>query len=89
MEILNKPIEMISICSVNGDLRPIRFRFEDESHHPRIVRIQEILSTKESLQLGIQSFLYLCHAVTGERDLLFELRYIVKSHSWVLYRIIY
>lgn len=89
MEILNKPIEMISFCGTDGALRPIRFRYEDEGHHPRIVRIREILSTKESQQLGIQSFLYLCRAMMAGRDQLFELRYTVKSHSWVLYRVMY
>ena len=87
MEIVNKPIEMISFCGTNGDLRPLRFRYEDEAHHPRIVRVREIISSRESQLLGLTSFLYLCRAMVSGKDQLFELRYTVKNHNWVLYRV--
>lgn len=89
MEILNKPIEMIALCGLNGELRPLRFRYEDVGHHPQVVHIREIISTKESLQVGIQSFYYLCRATLQEKEQLFELRYTVKNHSWTLHRVVY
>ena len=88
MEIINRPIEMISFCAANGELKPLRFRYEGYGHHTRIVRVREILSAKESALVGIQSFLYLCRAMVDGRDQLFELRYMVKDHSWVLYRML-
>ncbi len=89
MEILNKPIEMISFCGTDGDLRPLRFRYEDDAHHTRVVRIGEILSTKLSTQVGLESYLFLCRAFMEGREQMFELRYGVKAHHWVLYRVLF
>lgn len=85
---LNIPIQMISVCDVDGELRPLRFRFEDAEHRLRVVKVAEILVSKELNYVGVQCFQYLCRAVSNERELLFELRYAVRAHQWTLYRLI-
>ena len=79
---------MISVCDVDGEIRPLRFRFEDDTHHIITVTIQEIVVVKEINYVGIQSYLYVCKAVIDNIIKLFELRYTIKSHRWVLFRII-
>ena len=87
-EALNQPIQMISVCDIDGEIRPLRFRFEDQTHHIITVTIQEVMVVKEINYVGIQSYLYICKAVIGSMLQLFELRYTIKSHRWVLFRMI-
>ncbi|MDO4582453.1 MAG: hypothetical protein Q4B96_07735 [Bacillota bacterium] len=84
MAALNLPIQMISVCDADGRISPLRFRLADET----VVRIGEVLAAKEQNYAGAHCFSYICRAVSGGRELLFELRYAVRSHQWTLYRII-
>ena len=86
MESLNLPIEMISLCALDGQLRPLRFRYEDEQHDLRVVRIDEVLSANAVSYVGVQRYIYLCRAQYGGKQLVFELSYTVKTHSWTLSR---
>ena len=88
MTALNKPIQMICVCDVDGELRPLRFRFEDDEHCVHTVKVSEVLVAKELNYVGTQSFLYVCKALAGDREIMFELRYAVKAHKWVLFRYI-
>ena len=40
MEKINSPVDVISVCSANGDIRPLRLRMETKDH--RLLRIDEI-----------------------------------------------
>ena len=46
MEQTIRPIDVISVCSADGELRPLRFRMEDEQHCLLRVDIDEIISIK-------------------------------------------
>ncbi|MCR4963239.1 MAG: hypothetical protein K6B40_05095 [Firmicutes bacterium] len=85
---LNQPVQMLSLHDVDGRLQPLRFRYEDERHVLHTVSIQEILSAKEIYYAGIQGLQYLCRADISHRERLFELRYLIKSHRWILSRMI-
>lgn len=86
MDVLNLPVEMISTCSREGTIRPVRFRLEAEDKSLVIVRLRRIESVRENLYVGVEAFQYLCRAELGGRERLFELRYTVRTHRWVLYR---
>ena len=86
MKTLNLPVEMISICSVDGQLRPLRFRFEDESHRIFTIKIAEILVSRELNYAGCQNYQYTCRAELDDKARLFDLRYAVKAHKWTLFR---
>ena len=88
MQALNMPIEMISLASVDGELKPLRFRYEDSRHQLHTVHIKEILVTKEINFVGVQSYLFVCKAILRDKELLFELRYTIKNHRWVLFRML-
>jgi len=88
MQPLNLPIEMISFCSIDGRLRPLRFRFEDSEHQLHTIHILEILSEKELIYVGRPGRQYLCRATVGHQEKVFELRYAVKDHRWLLFRML-
>ena len=58
MEQLNSPVDVISVCSANGEIRPLRLRLEAEDHRLLRVDIDEIISNKniqyvEALYFGV------------------------------------
>ena len=83
------PIDVISMCSANGDIWPLRFRMEDEDHQLLRVDIDEVISCKPIQYVGIEAKIFLCRAVVRGKNTLFELRYTIRSHSWCLLRKVY
>ena len=85
---LNTPVQMLSVCDVDGRLRPLRFRYEDGQHQLQTVQVREVLVARELSYVGLQVYQYVCKAACNGLELLFELRYTVRTHRWVLYRMI-
>lgn len=83
------PVDVISVCSAAGDIRPLRMRIEDESHQLLRVDIDEIVSMKEVQYVGIEAHVFLCRATVQERPWLFELKYTIRTHTWCLTRKVY
>jgi len=83
------PVDVISMCSAAGDIRPLRIRMEDEQHQLLRIDIEEIISTKEIQYVGIEATVYLCRATVREKKWLFELKYTIRSHTWCLLRKVY
>ena len=83
------PVDMIAMHSANGDIHPLRFRMEDEQHQLLRIDIEEIISSKTVLYVGIEAQIFLCKATVQGRKWLFELRYTIRSHSWCLLRKVY
>lgn len=89
MEQKNKPVDVISVCSAAGEIRPLRLRMEDEHHQLLRVDIDEVISVKEIQYVGIEAHVFLCRATVGQREWVFELRYTIRTHSWCLLRKVY
>lgn len=79
-------MDVISLCSANGDIRPLRLRMEDEEHALLRVDIGEIISVKEIQYAGIEAYVYLCRATVEGRRWLFELKYTIRTHTRRLQR---
>lgn len=85
----NQPIDVISVCSANGDIRPLRMRIEDEQHQLLRVDIDEIISVKPIQFVGIEAQIFLCKARVAGKQWLFELKYTIRTHSWCFFRRVY
>ena len=83
------PVDVICVCSADGDIRPLRFRMEDEEHRLLRIDIEEIISFRDVQFVGIEARIFLCRATVGQRKWLFELRYTIRSHNWCLLRKVY
>lgn len=84
-----RPVDVISMCSANGQIRPLRFRMEDEDHQLLRVDIDEIISSRHIQYVGIEAQIFLCSAVVNGKRWLFELKYTIRSHCWCLLRKVY
>ena len=89
MEMKNAPVDVISVCSASGEIRPLRLRLEDEQHGLLRVNIAEVVSIKQIQYVGVEAQIFLCRAWVAEREWLFELKYTIRSHSWCLMRKVY
>ena len=82
----NQPVDVISVCSANGDIKPLRLRMEDEEHQLLRVDIHEIISMKPIQFVGIEAQVFLCKSIVQGKEWLFELKYTIRTHSWCLLR---
>ena len=83
------PVDVISVCSACGEIRPLRFRMEDENHMLLRVDIDEVISVHAIQYVGIEAYIFLCRATVEGRRWLFELKYTIRSHTWCLHRKVY
>ena len=80
------PVDVISMCSAGGDIRPLRLRLEDEGHQLLRVDIDEVISVRYIQYVGIEAQIFLCRATVQGQRWLFELKYTIRTHSWCLMR---
>lgn len=80
------PIDVISICSACGEIRPLRLRLEDEEHRLLRIDVDEVISVKHIQYVGIEAQIFLCRVSVDGRKRIMELRYSIRSHSWSLMR---
>ncbi len=85
----NKPVDVISMCSAGGELRPLRLRMEDEEHQLLRIDIDEIINMRPIQYVGIEAQIFLCKAMVKGKQWLFELKYTIRTHSWCIQRRIY
>ena len=80
------PVDVISMCSANGDILPLRLRMEDEDHQLLRIDIEEVVSSKKIQYVGIEAHVFLCRANVRGKQWLFELKYTIRTHCWCLFR---
>ena len=83
------PVDVICAYSASGEIRPLRFRMEDEERRLLRIDIDEIISCREVQYVGIEAQIFLCRATVNSKNALFELKYTIRSHSWCLLRKVY
>ena len=86
MEQNNRPVDVISICSADGEIRPLRLRIETEEHNLLRVDIDEVVSMKPIQFVGIEAQVFLCRATVFGKQWLFELKYTIRTHNWCFVR---
>lgn len=82
MEVHKYPVDVIAMYSAEGEIRPLRLRLENEAAQPLRIDIDEIVSVKQISYVGIEAQVFLCRATVWGRQWLFELKYLIRSHSW-------
>ena len=85
----NKPVDVISMCSADGEIRPLRLRMEDEEHQLLRIDIEEIVSMKPIQYAGVEAQIFLCKATGQGKVWMFELKYTIRTHNWCLFRRVY
>ena len=89
MKITQHPVDVIAVCSANGDIKPLRLRMEDEEHQLLRIDIHEIISMKPIQFVGIEAQVFLCKSIVQGKEWLFELKYTIRTHTWCILRKVY
>ena len=80
------PVDVISVCTADGQIRPLRMRMEDRAQQLLRVDIDEVVSVRRIEYVGAECLVYLCRATVFHRNWMFELRYMIRTHNWHLLR---
>ena len=80
------PVDVICICAADGEIRPLRVRMQGEKTEQIRVDIEEVLNQKEIPYRGAESHIFLCRARGRDGEMVLELKYSFRSHSWLLLR---
>lgn len=78
------PVDVISVCTAAGEIRPLRLRVEDPAQEKIRIDIDEVLKVQEITYTGVEAHIFLCRGRAADREMLFELKYTFRSHSWCL-----
>lgn len=80
------PVDVISVCSAAGEIRPLRIRLADENRQLLRINIDEVLDVQEIRHVGAEASIFLCRAKVWDRLWTFELKYSLRSHTWCMLR---
>ncbi len=83
------PVDVISLCSAEGEIRPIRLRMTEGEHASQRIDIEEIVKVWEIPYAGVEASVFRCRAKAGGQELMVELKYTFRSHTWCLLRRLY
>lgn len=79
-----RPVDVICVCSAEGEIRPLRIRLEDERRELIRIDIEEVVSRKEIPYIGAEATIFWCRGVLWGRCCLLELKYSMRCHTWYL-----
>lgn len=80
------PVDVISMCSAEGEIRPLRLRMLDGEQQMQRIDIEEVVKAWEIPYAGVEAHVFQCRAKTAGQELMLELKYTFRSHSWCLLR---
>ena len=87
MKIVSKPIRMIAVFWPNKNPIPYKFKIQDEDGLMQTIKIDKILYSYTNRMAGIDSIIYECQSLIRGTDMRYELKYLIASCQWLLYKI--
>ncbi len=76
------PVDVISMCSTEGEIRPLRLRLRDEEEALVRVDVEQVVKIRQIPYVGMEAQIFLCRATVHGRPWMFELKYSFRSHVW-------
>ncbi len=79
-----RPVDVISICNVEGEILPLRIQFLDDTGQLLRLHIRQARQVREITHVGVEAAVFQCSAWVHDRDLRFQLQYSFRNHTWHL-----
>lgn len=86
MKAINKPVEMISWSSADGEVKPIKFKIEDDDG-VKTIKVGQIIRVDKIKLSGKTVLCYTCTSTVDDIERLYELRFFPETMQWVIYKI--
>lgn len=81
---LHMPVDVNATFNVQGKIKPIYIRLEDEEHVLQTYKIENIVYSREENFAGVPTLIYCCNIRVGDCMQMINIKYHVKTHQWVL-----
>jgi hypothetical protein len=82
MKVVSKKIEVIAYFDIDGSIKPIKFRIEENDTY-KVIKIEKIIST----QLEDRILIFKCSSIISDREVIFEIKYDIENFTWILWKI--
>lgn len=86
MKVVAKKIEMIAYFDKDGKVKPLRFRLEEDDANT-VVKINKIITIDSEKYCGNKMLVYTCSAVINNVEKVFEIKFDIEGHRWILFKI--
>lgn len=87
MKIVKKPIEVISYCDMQGNIKPMKFRFQDDDNCWINVKVDKIMKRDIEKLAGYKMLVYTCVSNIEGVQKIYELKCEIDSSKWLLFKI--
>ena len=87
MKIVAMPIDTVVVFTKGRNPAPYKFKFINQEGQWEYVSVDKILETEKINFGGVPAILYRCPSKIKDRELRYELKYIIKEVRWELYKI--
>lgn len=85
MRIIRKPVDVIAIFK-RGELPvPVRVRMEIDGKEI-VTKVDRIIKAQKQDSAGKGEILYVCQSRIDGADRAYELKYLLESATWILYK---
>ncbi|MEQ8156129.1 MAG: hypothetical protein ABRQ25_14785 [Clostridiaceae bacterium] len=87
MKIIAKQIEMIAWFKNDGTPKPLRFRMKNEDDTFSVIKVDRVIYNETEKLAGNPMILFMCQSLVNNIDVVYELKYEIKTCKWMLYKI--
>jgi len=87
MEVVAKPIEVISMTDIKGNITPLRLRIENEDESIQVIKIDKIIDRVHEKFAGNNKLVFTCRSLINDIEKVFEIKYEIATCKWILFKI--
>ena len=87
MKVVAKPIEVVSYTDDKGDVRPLRFRIQNEDQTTKVIKIDKVITKETEKLAGNYMLVFKCQSLIDNIQRLFEIKYELQTCKWILFKI--
>ena len=87
MKVVAKPIEVVSYTDDKGDMRPLRFRIQNEDQTTKVIKIDKVITKETEKLAGNYMLVFKCQSLIDNIQRLFEIKYELQTCKWILFKI--
>lgn len=85
MKVVAKPIQMIAWFTKGGDIKPIRFKIDDEGD--KVISVGKIINKGVEKLAGTKMYIFTCLSEINGIEKIYEIKYDIEKCKWVLFKI--
>ena len=86
MKLFMRPIKMISLSEIDGELVPIKFKIETKDNTNKVIKVDRVVNKRVDKIAGNKMFIYKVVSYINNIEKAYELKYELATCKWYLYK---